>query len=53
MRVRSVSTSNVVPTSTIRKATRIGVISTVLMSRAVSLTGTISPYPVVDSVTVA
>jgi hypothetical protein len=43
MRVRSVSTSRVVPTSTIRKTTRIGVISTVLTSRAVSVTGTMSP----------
>ena len=53
MRVRSVSTSKVVPTSTIKKTTRIGVIRNVLTSRAVSVTGTMSPYPVVDSVTVA
>jgi hypothetical protein len=43
----------VVPTRRIRKITRIGVISTMFTTRAVSVAGTTSPNPVVDSVTVA
>ena len=42
-RVRSVSTSSVVPISRIRKTTLIGVITNVLTSRAVVVIGTMSP----------
>ncbi len=52
-RVLSASTSRVVPTSTIRKTTRSGVMIRALTSRARSVTGTMSPYPVVERVTVA
>ena len=52
-RLRSVSTSMVVPTSTIRNMKRNGVMITMLVSRADSDTGVMSPYPVVDRVTVA
>lgn len=52
-RVRSVRTSRVVPTRMIRKSTRSGVTSTTLISLAPSLYGVMSPYPVVERVTVA
>jgi hypothetical protein len=37
----------------IRNSTRRGVMTKILVSRAASLTGVMSPYPVVESVTVA
>ena len=46
------STSSVVPISRIRNAIRSGVITNALVSRAVSETGAMSPYPVVLRVTV-
>ena len=52
-RVRSVRTSSVVPTRMIRNSTRSGVITKMLVNRAASLTGVMSPYPVVERVTVA
>ncbi|CAM5239934.1 hypothetical protein SCYAM73S_00188 [Streptomyces cyaneofuscatus] len=52
-RVRSVRTSRVVPTRMIRNITRSGVTSTTLISRAPALYGVMSPYPVVERVTVA
>lgn len=47
------STSSVVPTSTMRNSTRSGVMTRTFTSRAESLTGVMSPYPVVDNDTVA
>ncbi len=41
--VRSASTSSVVPIRTIRKTTRIGVMTSVFTSRAAGVTGTMSP----------
>ena len=41
------------PTRIIRNRTRAGVTTTVVTSRAASLTGTMSPYPVVVTETVA
>ena len=52
-RERSVSSSTVVPTRTMRNSSRSGVITSVVTSRACGETGTMSPYPVVDSDTVA
>ena len=52
-RLRWVSTSTVVPTSTMRKRKRSGVMTRVLVSRATSEYGVMSPYPVVESETVA
>ena len=51
-RERSVSSSTVVPTNVIRKMSRNGVTTIVVHSRAVSVTGTMSPYPVVETDTV-
>ena len=51
-RERCVSTWIVVPTSTRTKSSRIGVTSRALTSRALCVTGVMSPYPVVVSVTV-
>ena len=51
--LRCVRTSTVVPTSVMRKTKRSGVMMRTLASRACSVTGTMSPYPVVESVTVA
>ena len=48
-----VSVSTVVPIKTIRNATRSGVITSTLTSRASGVNGVMSPYPVVDSDTVA
>ena len=48
-----VNVSTVVPMSTIRKATRNGVITRTLINLADGVTGVMSPYPVVDSETVA
>ncbi len=48
-----VSVSTVVPIKTIRNATRSGVITRTLTSRAAGVNGVMSPYPVVDSDTVA
>ena len=48
-----VSVSTVVPIKTIRNATRSGVITRTLISRADGVNGVMSPYPVVDSDTVA
>lgn len=53
VRVRSVSTYSVVATRMMRNITRIGAITTVLTSRAAVVTGTMSPYPMAGSVTVA
>ena len=47
------STSSVVPTRMIRKPIRSGVTSRMLTTRAVGLTGVMSPYPVVERLTVA
>ncbi len=47
----SVNASTVVPTSKIRKAIRSGVMTRTLIMRANSVTGVMSPYPVVDRVT--
>ena len=52
-RLRCVSTSTVVPTSVMRKTKRSGVMTRMLASRACSVAGTMSPYPVVERVTVA
>jgi hypothetical protein len=52
-RDRSVSSSTVVPTKVMRKISRSGVTTMVVINRAVSLTGTMSPYPVVETDTVA
>jgi len=52
-RVRLASTSSVVPIKRIRNTTRIGVTTSVFVSRAEFDTGTMSPYPVVDKVTAA
>ena len=46
------STSSVVPINSTRKAMRSGVIRNALISRAGWVTGAMSPYPVVLSVTV-
>ena len=46
------STSRVVPISSTRKAMRSGVMTNALTRRARSVTGAMSPYPVVLSVTV-
>ena len=46
------STSRVVPISSTRKAMRSGVMTNALISRAWSVTGAMSPYPVVLRVTV-
>ncbi len=51
-RVRAVRTSIVVPIKATRKTMRSGVITNVFTSRAPSLYGEMSPYPVVESVTV-
>ena len=45
----SVSTVRVVPTKRARNTTRSGVMIKMLMMRARSVTGAMSPYPVVDS----
>ena len=42
-----------VPTKVMRKISRSGVTTMVVINRAVSLTGTMSPYPVVETDTVA
>jgi len=43
----------VVPTNATRKAIRNGVMSRMLVSRAIGVTGVMSPYPVVVRLTVA
>ena len=43
IRVRSASTSSVVPTRMIRNSTRAGVTSSEVVSRALSVTGVMSP----------
>jgi len=50
--VRAARISNVVPTSRIRNSTRVGVMMSVVSSRALSDTGVMSPYPVVVTLTV-
>ena len=47
------SSSTVVPTNTMRKTSRSGVTTIVVHSRAASLTGVMSPYPVVERDTLA
>lgn len=49
----SVTTSSVVPTNKIRNAIRSGVMMRMLIARANSDIGVMSPYPVVESVTAA